>query len=139
MKGIPQIEQKGGSIQRIFEKQFEQNPCSPSSENFSQQGHCGGRKNWKSVDRNPMIRNRPCLPTPACWQEAAGGIDIMVEWNKENDDETPLEMMPRCSAVLPAAGLDPRTIPAGFGAPRESLTGFRKKMEKAKRSFSRPP
>ena len=33
---------------------------------------------------------------------------------------TPLEIMPRCSAV----GLDFRIIPAGFNAPLEFLTGF---------------
>jgi hypothetical protein len=55
MKGIPQIEQKGGSIQWISERQFTQNPCCPSPKNLSQQGHCGGRKNWKRVDRNFMV------------------------------------------------------------------------------------
>jgi hypothetical protein len=77
MKGIPQMEQNGGTIQRISERQFEQNPCRPSSKNFSQQGHCGGRKNWKSVDRNFMIRSSSCLP-----QAVRPGI--MVEWNIEN-------------------------------------------------------
>ena len=37
---------------------------------------------------------------------------------------TPLEIMPRCSAVPPVAGLHFRTIPAGFSAPLEFLTGF---------------
>jgi hypothetical protein len=68
------MEQKGGSIQRIWARQSEQKPCSPSSENFSQQGHCGGRKNWKSVDRNPMF-----VPVYTCYacrqQEAAGRMD----------------------------------------------------------------
>ncbi len=68
------MEQNGGSIQRIFERQFEQNPCSPFSKNFSQQGHCGGRKNWNRVDWNPMIHSCLCLST--------GRADIMVEWNR---------------------------------------------------------
>ena len=32
---------------------------------------------------------------PARPQEAAGRIDKVAESNKENDDETPLEMVPR--------------------------------------------
>jgi len=90
------MEQKGGSIQRICERQFEQNPCSPSPKNLSQQGHCRGRKNWKSVDRNPMFV--PCLylPIPSRRrEEAPSGMGIMAAWNKENDDENPLEMMLR--------------------------------------------
>jgi len=34
-----------------------------------------------------MIRTRLYLPAPARRQEAAGGIDMVAEWNKENDDE----------------------------------------------------
>ena len=89
------MEQKGGSIHRIWVRQSEQKPCSLSSKNFSQQGHCRGRKNWKSVDRNPMIRIVLYLPIPARLRETAARIDMVAEWNKENDDETLLEMMPR--------------------------------------------
>jgi hypothetical protein len=49
IKGIPQIEQKGGSIHWISERQAGQIPCRPSSKYFPQQWHSGGRKNWKSL------------------------------------------------------------------------------------------
>jgi hypothetical protein len=45
-------------------------------------------------------------------------------------DFTPLEIMPRCSAVPPLAGLDFRIIPAGFIPFRDkSLTGFNAPLE----------
>jgi hypothetical protein len=37
---------------------------------------------------------------------------------------TPLEMMPRCFAVPPAAGLGPRIVPAGFDASLKFLMGL---------------
>ena len=42
-----------------------------------------------------MIRIVLYLPIPARLRETAARIDMVAEWNKENDDETLLEMMPR--------------------------------------------
>jgi len=42
-----------------------------------------------------MIRTLSYLMMPARQQQAAGRINMVAEWNKENGDETPLEMMPR--------------------------------------------
>lgn len=56
------MEQKGGSIQWISERHFEQIPCGSSSKNFSQQGHWGGKKNWKRVDRKFMVHDSKALP-----------------------------------------------------------------------------
>jgi len=42
-----------------------------------------------------MIRTLLSLIIPARQQQAAGRINMVAEWNKENDDETLLEMMPR--------------------------------------------
>ncbi len=49
------MEQKGGSIQWISERQFEQIPSCPSSKKLSQQWHCGGNTNRKIFSRVKRI------------------------------------------------------------------------------------
>jgi hypothetical protein len=60
--------QKGGAIQRIFERQSGQIFSCPSSRWDSQQRHWEGRKNWKSLSRNGCIH----LKLPAHRAELSG-------------------------------------------------------------------
>ena len=55
--GVPQTEQKGGSIQRIPAKQSAQIPFLPPSRNLSQQWHREGKKNWKNVSIKETIKS----------------------------------------------------------------------------------
>ena len=49
---------------------------------------------------------------------------MVAEWNKESDDEAPLEMMLRRSVIPPTMGLGPRIVPAGFDASLKFLMGL---------------